>query len=51
MPIPRQIIRDYIKASEDLMKLEDFTDSEIEVMQDMLERISEMLASQRECET
>ena len=50
MPIHRQIVRDYIEVSEDLMKLEDLTDAETEVVQEMLDRLSEMLTSQHDSE-
>jgi hypothetical protein len=51
MSIPRQIVRDYIEVSEDLMKLEDLTYAETEIVQEMLDRLSEMLSSQRDSET
>jgi hypothetical protein len=51
MSIPRQIVRDYVEVSEDLMKLEDLTDAETEVVQEMLDQLSEMLSSQRDSET
>ena len=51
MSIPRQIVRDYIEVSEDLMELEDLTYAETEIVQEMLDRLSEMLSSQRDSET
>ena len=46
MSIPRQIVRDYMEASQNLLKLEDLTDAEIEVVQDMASQISAMLTSE-----
>lgn len=46
MSIPRQIVRDYMEASQNLLKLEDLTDAEIEVVQDMAGQISAMLTSE-----
>ena len=46
MSNPRQIVRDYMEASQSLMKLEDLTDAEIEVVQDMVVQISAMLTSE-----
>ena len=43
MSIPRQVVRDYMEASENLLKLGDLTDEETEVVQEMLGRISAML--------
>ena len=51
MSIPRQIVRDYIEVSEELMELEDLTYAETETVQEMLDRLSEMLSSQRDSET
>lgn len=48
MSIPRQIIDDYMKASEDLMKLEDLTDAETEAVQKMLGQLSAMITSKRD---
>ena len=45
MSNPRQIVRDYLEASEDLMKLDDFTDVEIQAVQDMLDRLAEKFNS------
>ena len=46
MSIPRQIVREYGEATQNLLKLEDLTDAEIEVVQEMSDRLSEMLSSQ-----
>ena len=43
MSIPRQIVRDYMEASEKLMELGDLTEAETEAVQEMLDRIAEML--------
>jgi hypothetical protein len=48
MSIPRQIVREYGEATQNLLKLEDLTDAEIEVVQEMSDRLSEMLSSQRD---
>lgn len=46
MSIPRECVREYIEASENLLKLNDMTDEELELVQDMLDRLSEMLLEQ-----
>ena len=46
MSIPRQIVREYMEASQNLLNLEDLTDAEIEVVQDMVGQISAMLTSE-----
>ena len=48
MSIPRQIINEYMKASENLMKLQDLTDAETEVVEEMLGRLSGMLSEHGE---
>jgi hypothetical protein len=48
MSSPRQIVRDYLEASEDLMKLEDLTYAETEVVQEMLDRLSEKFNSEHD---
>ena len=50
MSIPRQIVRDYMEASQNLLKLEDLTEAEIELVQDMLGLISAMLTSEANIE-
>lgn len=50
MSISRQIVRDYMEASETLLELDDLTDAEIDAMQEMLDRLAEMLTSQRDSE-
>lgn len=47
----RQIVRDYVEASEDLMKIDDLTYEEIEVVQEMMDRLSEKFNSEDEDET
>ena len=46
----RQIVRDYVEASETLLELDDLTDAEIDAVQEMLDRLAEMLTSQRDSE-
>jgi hypothetical protein len=41
MSSPRQIVRDYLEASEDLMKIEDLTEAEMEAVQEMSGRLAE----------
>ncbi len=48
MSIPRHGVRAYIEACEDLLRLKDLTDAELEVVQTMLDRLSAMLTSQRD---
>ena len=50
MSIPRQRVLEYVQVSEDLIKLKDLTDAEIEIAQEMLNRLSEMLTSQHDSE-
>ena len=50
MSLPRKVVDGYMQASENLMKLEDLTDVEIEAVEKMLVRISAMLISQRDNE-
>jgi hypothetical protein len=46
MSIPRQIVLDYREATHNFLKLEDLTDAEIEVVQDMAGQVSAMLTSE-----
>jgi hypothetical protein len=39
----RQSVREYVQASEALLKIDELTVAELEVVQDMLNRISEKL--------
>ena len=48
MSIPRPIIREYMEASENLAKVDDLTDMEREAVQEMMDRLREMLTSQRD---
>ena len=48
MSTPRHVIDEYMKASENLMKLNDLTDAETEVVEEMLGRLSEMLSEHRQ---
>lgn len=48
MSNPRQVIDEYMKASEKLMKLNDLTDAETEVVEKMLGQLTEMLSKYRE---
>jgi hypothetical protein len=50
MSSPRQSVLEYVQASEDIIKLKDLTDGEIEVVQEMSDRLSEMLTSQHNSE-
>ena len=43
MSTHRQSVRDYMRACEALLKLDDLTDAELEVVQEMVNRISENL--------
>ncbi len=45
MSIPRQIVRDYMEASESVLQLDDLTDAEREAIQEMLDRLMEMIDS------
>jgi hypothetical protein len=45
MSIPRLSIREYVEASEILLKLDDLTDAEMEAVQEILDRLSEKLNS------
>jgi uncharacterized protein YpuA (DUF1002 family) len=47
MSIPRLSIRKYVEACEDLLKIDDLTDEEIEAVQKMVDRISEKLPTSR----
>ena len=51
MSVPRLGVRAYIEASEDLLRLKDLTDAELEVVQTMLDRLSVMLSSKRDGES
>lgn len=46
MSIPRECVREYIEASKNLLKLNDLTDEELELVQDMLDRLLGMLSEQ-----
>ena len=50
MSVTRLGTRVYIEASEDLLKLKNLTDEEIETVQTMLDRLSAMLTSERDGE-
>ena len=45
MSIPRPSVREYVQASEILLKLDDLTDAEMEAVQEMLGRLSEKFNS------
>lgn len=51
MAISRQLIREYVEASENLLSLNDLTDEEIEAVQEMLDRVAEMLPSEHKGKT
>ncbi len=44
MVIPRRIVRDYMFASQVLMKTNDLTEAEIEAVQEMLEQLTKKFA-------
>jgi len=46
MSIPSECVREYIEVSENLLKLNDLTDEELDLVRDMLDRLSEMLLEQ-----
>ena len=45
MSIPRPSVREYVQASEVLLKLDDLTDAEMEAVEEMLGRLSEKFNS------
>ena len=45
MSIPRPSVREYVQASELLLKLDDLTDAEMEAVEEMLGRLSERFNS------
>lgn len=51
MSSPRQVVREYMEASENLMKLKDLTYAEMDIVQNMLDRLSKMLTSTPKDET
>lgn len=51
MSSPRQVVREYMEASENLMKLKDLTYTEMDIVQEMLDRLSKMLTSTPKDET
>ena len=48
MSIPAHIVDAYMQASENLMKLDDLTDVDIEAVQKMLDRLSEKFNSEHD---
>ena len=44
----RQFVQDYVQASEALLKMGELTDNEMEVVQQMTERVSEKLLNDGE---
>jgi hypothetical protein len=48
MSIPCVCVREYIEASENLLKLNDLTDEDLELVQDMLDRLAEQFNSNQE---
>jgi hypothetical protein len=51
MSIPRPSVREYAHASEDLMKIEDLTDAEMEAVQEMSGRVAEKFNLEDESKT
>ena len=43
MSIPRLSVREYVQDSEVLLKIDDLTDLEMQVVQEMVDRVSEKL--------